>query len=150
MAKQFFNACQLGLLQEIKIMLEDKDFKSKSFQNIDWILPYHDNPTPVNFRDVNGRTGLHLASSMGHLETVKFLVSEGANVDAETPDGFSPLMMACINGHFTICKYLLWQNCDISINVRGFTALDYAKIKGHEEIVALFDNTNHAHVTSTF
>ena len=148
-------------MKEIKVMLEDKNFKSKSFQYIDWndkpekqgrkrILPSHDHPTPVNFRDYKGRTGLHLASSMGHLETVKCLVSEGANVDAKTYDGFSPLMMACINGHFTICKYLLWQNCDISINVRGFTALDYAKIKGHEEIVALFDNTNHAHVTSTF
>ena len=149
MAQQFFNACQLGLLQEIKIMFEDKNFTSECFQEIR-ILPSHDNPTPVNLQDNDGRTGLHLASSMGHLETAKFLVSEGANVDAETYNGFSPLMMACINGHFTICKYLLWQNCDISVNVRGFTALDYAKIKGHEEIVALFDNRNHYHVTYTF
>ena len=130
-------------------MLEDKNFTSECFHEIR-ILPYDDHPTPVNFRDHNGRTGLHLASSMGHLETVKFLVSEGADVDAETDDGFSPLMMACIDGHFSICKYFLRQNCDISVNVRGFTALDYARIKGHEEIVALFDNTIYAHVTSRF
>ena len=69
------------------------------------IKPVHDDPSPVHWRKkTNGRTGLHLASLRGHLETVKLLVSEGA----ETID--------------------------------GWTASDYAKIKGHEEIQTFFAN----------
>ena len=141
MAHKFFNACQLGLLEEVIAMLEDKNFNSKSF--LDCNLKnlkkkYHVDLMPVNIRDCYGRTGLHFASSLGHFEMVKFLVSKGANVNAKTNEGFSALMMACIDGHFTICKYLLWQNCDIYFQVRSLTALDYAKIKGHEEIVGLF------------
>src|SRR3989344_5016439 len=41
--------------------------------------------------DYDGRTGLHLAASEGHLEAVKFLVAKGVNINPKDRFGGTPL-----------------------------------------------------------
>ena len=91
----------------------------------------------VNIQDADGKTGLWLAASEGHLPVLEFLVSEGANVDATDKDGQTGLMMASCYGHLSVCEYLISQNCDVMIQYQGATALAFAKQGGKEEIVAL-------------
>ena len=69
----------------------------------------------VNVRDAEGRSGLWLAASEGHLSVLELLVSEGANVDATSNDGKTALMIASYSGHLSVCEYLISQNCDATI-----------------------------------
>ena len=91
----------------------------------------------VNVRDAEGRSGLWLAASEGHLSVLEFLVSEGANVDATNNERKTALMIASFNGHMSVCEYLISQNCDVMIQCKAKTALDYAIDGKNEEIVAL-------------
>ena len=91
----------------------------------------------VNVQDAEGRSGLWLAASEGHLSVLEFLVSEGANVDATNNERKTALMIASSNGHMSVCEYLISQNCDVLIQCKEETALDYATDGKNEEIVAL-------------
>src|SRR3546814_6545439 len=45
-----------------------------------------------------GWTPLHYAASKGHVETAKLLLANKAMVNAPSPDGTTPLMMAGLSG----------------------------------------------------
>lgn len=61
----------------------------------------------VNFRDYDRRTALHVASSEGHLDVVKYLVEvKSANVNPCDRWGGSPLDDAHRHRHAQVAKYL--------------------------------------------
>lgn len=57
---------------------------------------------PVNVQDGGLRTPLHWAAAMGNTSIVSVLISYGADVDARTVNGFTPLMLAR-NAGFEAC-----------------------------------------------
>ena len=86
-------------------------------------------------------TALHLASFNGHTEVVRELVQAGSNIDAITKDGHTALIIAVVQGHVELTKYLL-NETSIRRNVRnkyGLTAYSYASMRGKENIKALFN-----------
>jgi ankyrin repeat domain-containing protein 50 len=50
---------------------------------------------------------LYLAAINGHVEMVDLLLAKGANVDAESLQGWSPLVAAASRGHLDAAKVLL-------------------------------------------
>jgi ankyrin repeat protein len=55
-----------------------------------------------------GLTALHFAARQGAFATVRTLVEKGADVNALTvSDKTSPILIAILNGHFDLAKYLL-------------------------------------------
>jgi ankyrin repeat protein len=72
-----------------------------------------------------GLTALHFAARQGAFQTVRTLVSKGANVNQASPaDGVTPLLIATINGQFDIAKYLLEQGANANLaNNAGVTPL---------------------------
>lgn len=60
----------------------------------------------MNFRDYDRRTALHVASSEGRLDVVKYLVSKGAKVNRSDRWGGSPLDDAHRHRHTEVAKYL--------------------------------------------
>ncbi len=56
-------------------------------------------------------TPLIWAAAAGHLEIVKFLVENGANLHAQTCDGYTPLHYANANGHWEVAKFLRNKLC---------------------------------------
>ena len=60
-------------------------------------------------------TALAIATLHRHINTVQYLVSAGALVDAPNEDGVTSLMYACRNNHFEIAHFLLTHGADPNI-----------------------------------
>jgi ankyrin repeat protein len=79
--------------------------------------------------DVNktGWTPLHYAASGGHVPVIAHLLEHSAYIDAESPNGTTPLMMAAMYGSPEAVKELIHAGADPTIkNQLGLTALDFA------------------------
>lgn len=83
--------------------------------------------------DVNkpGWTPLHYAASSGAPEAadmVRLLLDHAAYIDAASPNGTTPLMMAALYGQIDVARLLLQEGADPSIrNQQGLTAIDLAR-----------------------
>ena len=72
-------------------------------------------------------TALHYASFSGKDEVVKFLVARGADIDARSPNGSTPLMMAVYEGRESTVKQLVRLGADRKLtNDAGEGAMDWA------------------------
>jgi ankyrin repeat protein len=79
--------------------------------------------------DVNkpGWTALHYAASGGHVSVIEYLLDNSAYIDAESPNGTTPLMMAAMYGSPESVKALIQAGADLNVkNSLGLTALDFA------------------------
>lgn len=100
--------------------------------------------------DVNksGWTALHYASSGGHNALVRLLIENHAYLDAESPNGTTPLMMAAFYGTPETVKILLEAGADPTVrNQRGMNALNFALNGSRSEaanLIALFSRSRPA------
>ena len=94
--------------------------------------------------DVNkpGWAPLHYAATKGHLAVMELLLEHHAYIDAASPNGSTPLMMASLYGTASAVKLLLEAGADPLIqNEQGLTAIDFAhrdKRAESAEIIAAF------------
>ncbi len=94
--------------------------------------------------DVNkpGWAPLHYAATHGHLDVMNVLLENHAYIDAASPNGSTPLMMAALYGTPSAVKLLLEAGADSSLkNVQGLTAIDFANRDNRTEsaqIIAAF------------
>ena len=80
--------------------------------------------------DVNkpGWTPLHYAATNGHLDTMTLLLDNYAYIDAASPNGTTPLMMAAHYGTPAAVKLLLEAGADPMLkNQQGLSAIDFAQ-----------------------
>ena len=61
----------------------------------------------VNLKNGDSKTALVIASEVGALEIVKYLLEKGANVHGEDNQGKAPIIAAVMNGHLHVVSYLL-------------------------------------------
>ena len=86
----------------------------------------------LHFAGVNvnapGSSGmpLFLAAGEGKLEVVRYLLDEGADVNARENWGSTPLAEAAYYGHIDVIKELLLRGADINAISQQGTALDVA------------------------
>ena len=59
-----------------------------------------------------GMTALLYAAREGHPEAVAALLDGGADIDRQSADGTSPLLMATLNGHFDLALELIERGAD--------------------------------------
>jgi ankyrin repeat protein len=78
-----------------------------------------------------GWTPLHFAAANGHLEVIRFLLEHHAYIDAESPNGTTPLMMAARQAQPSSVRLLLEEGADPTPrNQSGLDAAAYAKLAG--------------------
>lgn len=80
--------------------------------------------------DVNksGWAPLHYAATESHLAVIQLLLDQHAYIDAASPNGSTPLMMAAMYGNASAVKMLLEAGADPTIkNDLGLTAIDFAE-----------------------
>ena len=82
--------------------------------------------------DPPGWTPLIYAATGGHDAIVEYLLNEGANVNAVSPNGTSALMMAVREHRLDTARLLIGRGADVNhSNQDGATALSWAK-RGNE------------------
>jgi ankyrin repeat protein len=75
-------------------------------------------------------TPLHYAASKGHTAMMRLLIENDAYIDAESPNGTTPLMMAAYYASPNAVKLMLEEGADPLLkNQDGQTALDMALVK---------------------
>jgi hypothetical protein len=78
--------------------------------------------------DGKGWTPLIYAATGGHDDMVRWLLGEGANINAPAPNGTTALMMAVRENRYSTSLLLISRGADVNRrNENGASALDWAK-----------------------
>ena len=85
----------------------------------------------IESHDRHGRTLVHIACSLGHLDILEFLIECGCNIDATSVTKQTPLMEACIGGHSNIIELLIPEVEDLDATDEiGRSAIHYCALHG--------------------
>ena len=92
----------------------------------------------VNAADSQNRTSLSIAAEYGHIELVKLLLDQGAEVNAQDRSYGNALQAASYRGYEKIVKLLLDQGAEVNAQGGMYgNALQAASYGGHEQIIKL-------------
>ncbi|WP_354415248.1 ankyrin repeat domain-containing protein [Variovorax atrisoli] len=85
-----------------------------------------------------GWTPLHYAATSGQIAIMKTLLENFAFIDAQSPNGTTPLMMAAMYGSNDAVKLLLDEGADTTMkNQLGMTAVDFANKANRSEAASM-------------
>src|SRR5690606_35778925 len=89
--------------------------------------------------DIENKTSLHHAASLGYLEIVDLLIKANATIDHLDANGMTPLICATMNANIDIDDFLINKKANLNIqdNFDGRTALIWATINNNYEIAEL-------------
>ena len=108
--------------------------------DLDKVKAEIDSGKDVNSKDIAGQTALMYASEQGRLEVVKYLVENGADVNAQSgkQGRGTALIYASATNRTIVMEYLLEQGADINATTTfNETALIWATAQGHVKAVNL-------------
>lgn len=116
-AQEIFQAASTGNLVKVKELVEA-------------------DPQLMRKTDERGRTPLHLAARGVHFEVIRFLVENGADVNARDANGSTPLHSTASRSHFEACRLLIEKGAEVDVkNTDGKTPFYYASYGGHKELI---------------
>ncbi len=101
---------------------------------LDWVQKIVKKGAPIN---TEGWSPLHYACSGPDNGVSAWLLSQGANINARSPNGSTPLMMAARYGALDSPAVLLKAGADVNLlNDKGLSAADFAATAGRDELRA--------------
>lgn len=85
-----------------------------------------------------GWAPLHYAATHGHLEIMQLLLDQHAFIDAQSPNGTTPLMMAAHYGTPAAVRLLLEAGADTQMkNQLGLSAIDFANRAQRKDVAEM-------------
>ncbi|XP_053686218.1 ankyrin-3-like [Sabethes cyaneus] len=128
------------LSKDMEIFVEEKLINHRFFTNQS---QFNKNATDFKSRNIAMWTALHFAAKGHSLETIRFVMEHGVDLEAKDVDGRTALHVAAEHGNREIVIFLIERNrSHVNVrNARGKTALHLAVHNGHKDIVeVLLDN----------
>jgi ankyrin repeat protein len=127
-----------------KVKGEELEYAARSGNTDEILRLWRENGATldVEYKDFNGRTPLHWTATYGHRKACRALVSTcRANVDSRSSSGLTPLILAAFSNRLQCVEVLLELGADIAPRDSDYmrTALEWAREKGHAEVVALLE-----------
>ncbi|MEI0798509.1 ankyrin repeat domain-containing protein [Brachyspira intermedia] len=123
-----------------RVLAKDRFFKSAEKGDIERIKELMDY-VDINTKDAYGINALMHALIFNNLESVEFLLENGADVNSIDYEYQTPLMYAVQKNNAEIVKLLISKGADINFkDARNRTALDIAKSKGYDDIAEILEN----------
>jgi ankyrin repeat protein len=126
---QLLRAAEIGDIESIKDSLDT--------------LKYGNLAADINITELCNFTPLHNAVNEGHIQAVKLLIHEEANIEAATSEGRTPLHIACFNGNKEIIECLVNEGADINKQeTNGNTAVHILAERGWVEALSFLLSHN--------
>ena len=94
----------------------------------------------IDYQDAQGETALHIAARLGLSGCAEALLSGSGDkrANTEVPEntfGWTPLLVACVDGHLSIVELLISAGADLErADDSGWTAKEHAALRGHMDI----------------
>jgi len=107
-----------------------KELKSSTFKEdkVDSMLEHLN----INHINQNNENFLHLMILNNKIESAKWLVKKGIDINYQDSKGNSPLMLASKDGFLSAIDLLLEKKADVNLeNYSGYSAIDFAAYNGH-------------------
>jgi glycerophosphodiester phosphodiesterase len=86
-------------------------------------------------RSIHGVSALYVAAQIGREDHVKLLLGNGKNLYLDIPEplhGWTPLFIACVEGHKTVAQLLLQAGANQDIHDHlGWVAKEHAALRGY-------------------
>ncbi|WJX33891.1 hypothetical protein P8452_22057 [Trifolium repens] len=118
-------------MENIEALLE-----AARYNDMDDVASLTSNGVPIDSKDDQGRTALHMAAANGHIDIVEYLISRGASLNSENVEKNTPLHWACLNGHVEAVKKLIMAGANVSVlNSHERTPMDEALTRGKLEMM---------------
>lgn len=97
-----------------------------------------------NSKSLHNETALYVASQIGREDYVKLLLENGSEVDVNTPEiphAWTPLFIACVEGHILVVEILLEFGAKQDlVDHLGWTAKEHAALRGHLEVAEMLES----------
>ena len=125
---------------EIERSRVDRFLDAAKHGNVSDVVKMLNARMPVNSRDENGWTALHLASWSNRTYIVRLLLQRGADVNARNDDGMTPLHRAAGWNSTEVIKVLLEHGASKNArNNKGRRPVDLARRYKSQEAVHLLN-----------
>lgn len=95
----------------------------------------------VNYQDEQGETALHIAARFGFEDCARPLLagSDAQRTELEIAErtyGWTPLFIACVDGHLPIVELLIAAGAEVNkTDNSGWRPIEHAALRGHMDVV---------------
>lgn len=103
--------------------------EANDMAQLKFVLKYH--RAKINGQDEEGVTVLHQSCLSGHIEIVRLLVDNGAELELRDDRGWTCLHYAAFGGHVDVVNFLINSCVNVTaLSLEGKLAIDVAKGEG--------------------